>query len=85
MKEETTNQEDNSNPLYGKPWKNEFTATTFEEADNKRNNILKSGKVQVKIRRRSDNTFVVKTRSNIITEKTTSKKKSTAKKKTKEQ
>tara|TARA_Y100000004_G_C8711437_1_gene326080 strand:- start:247 stop:501 length:255 start_codon:yes stop_codon:yes gene_type:complete len=84
MKEETTNQEENSNPLYGKPWKNEFTATTFEEADVKRNNILKSDKVQVKVRRRSDGTFVVKTRDTSLP-KSNSKKKKSAKNKNKEQ
>tara|TARA_B100000131_G_scaffold234690_1_gene226647 strand:- start:712 stop:960 length:249 start_codon:yes stop_codon:yes gene_type:complete len=61
MKEETVTQGDFS-PLYGKPWKNEFVAQSFGKADEKRNNILKSGKVQVKVKRRGDGTFVVKTR-----------------------
>lgn len=80
MKEEN-NQEDSLNPLYGKPWKNEFTATTFEEADSKRNNILKSDKVQVKVRRRSDGTFVVKTRSATVAKSNSKKKKSAKNKK----
>lgn len=76
--------EETLNPLYGKPWKNEFTAPSFEEADSKRNKILKSGKVQVKVRRRSDGTFIVKTRDLEIS-KPTSKKKKSAKNKNKEQ
>ena len=80
MKEEN-NQEDSLNPLYGKPWKNEFTATTSEEADSKRNNILKSDKVQVKVKRRSDGVFVVKTRSATVTKSNSKKKKSAKNKK----
>ena len=80
MKEESTNTEENQNPLYGRPWKNEFTATNFKEADSKRNNILKSGKVQVKVKRRSDGSFVVKTRD-INVSKPNSKKTKSAKNK----
>lgn len=81
MKEETINTEENQNPLYGKPWKNEFTATTFEAADSKRNNILKSGKVQVKVKRRSDGSFVVKTRDTTVPKSSSKKKKSAKNKK----
>ena len=84
MKEEDVKVEENLSPLYGMPWKNEFTAQNFEEADAKRNNILKSAKVQVKVRRRSNGTFVVKTRDTNIA-KPASKKKKSAKNKNKEQ
>lgn len=75
MKEESEVTE-NTNPSYGKPWKNEFTTLSFDKADEKRGNILKSGKVQVKVKRRSDGTFVVKTRNLETTQSATKKSKS---------
>jgi hypothetical protein len=54
--------ESNNNPLFGKPWENAFVYKTFKGADNKRNTILTEGSFQVKVKRRSDGQFVVKTR-----------------------
>ena len=56
--------EENKDPLYGKPWKNLKNCRTYEEAFAEVQQILNRGeKVQTKIKRRSDDTFVVKTRS----------------------
>lgn len=84
MKEGDVKIEETLSPLHGKPWKNEFTAPSFEEADSKRNKILKLGKVQVKVKRRGNGTFVVKTRALEVI-KPPSKKKKSAKNKNKEQ
>jgi len=48
--------------LFGKVWTNAFTYKTFKGADNKRNAILADGNCQVKVKKRSDGKFVVKTR-----------------------
>jgi len=85
MKEDVKIEETLS-PLYGQPWKNEFITPSFDQADEKRNNILKSGKVQVKVKRRSDGTFVVKTRNLKTSQSATKKSKSSkSKNKNKEQ
>jgi len=56
--------EENKNPLYGKPWKISGKYKTYEEAFTEVQQIMNSGqKCQTKIRRKSDDTFVVKTRS----------------------
>jgi len=55
--------EENIDPSFGKSWENAFTYKTFKAADEKRNKILESGKKQVKVKRRSDGAFVVKTRN----------------------
>ena len=47
---------------FGKPWTNAFVYKTFKGADNKRNTILSEGLHQVKVKKRSDGQFVVKTR-----------------------
>ena len=56
--------EENKDPLYGKPWTISRKCRTYEEAFTEVQLIMNSGqKCQTKIRRRADNTFVVKTRS----------------------
>ena len=51
-------------PKQGKPWKISGKYKTYEEAFTEVQFIVNSGqKCQTKIRRRADNTFVVKTRS----------------------
>ena len=72
--------EDTVNPFFGKPWENSFTFKTFKAADNKRNKLLESEDLQVKVKRRTDGVFVVKTRSLIAT--TLSKTKKSKSKKT---
>ena len=58
--------ENNSNPLFGKPWEHAFVYKTFKGADNKRNTILSEGTYQVKVKRRSDGQFIVKTRPLVV-------------------
>ena len=58
--------EENNNPLFGKPWENAFVYKTFKGADNKRNTILSEGTCQVKVKRRSDGQFIVKTRPLVV-------------------
>ena len=67
---------------HGKPWTNSFVCKSFQDADDKRNKILKenSEQFQVKVKRRSDGTFVVKTR-NMSQEKTSTKNKKNKKNK----
>ncbi len=72
--------EDTNNPLFGKPWENSFVYKTFKAADNKRNKLLESDDVQVKVKRRPNGVFVVKTRSSTV--ETTTKKKTARSKKT---
>ena len=56
--------EENKDPLNGKPWTISRKCRTYEEAFTEVQLIMNSGqKCQTKIRRRADNTFVVKTRS----------------------
>lgn len=72
--------EDKNNLLFGKPWTNAFTFKTFKAADNKRNKLLEDEGLQVKVRRRPDGVFVVKTRSTVAeATKKTNKKKSSQK------
>ena len=65
---------------HGKPWSNTFIYKSFQDADDKRNEILKEkpSEVQAKVKRRSDGAFVEKTRSLATT---TPKAKKTRKKK----
>ena len=58
--------EDTVNPLFGKPWENSFTFKTFKAADNKRNKLLETENLQVKVKRRPDGVFVVKTRNSVL-------------------
>ena len=56
--------EENKDPLYGKAWTIFKKCRTYEQAFAEVQQIINSGQnCQTKIRRRSDNTFVVKTRS----------------------
>ena len=56
--------EENIDPLYGKTWTILKKCRTYEQAFAEVQQILNRGdKVQTKIKRRSDDTFVVKTRS----------------------
>ena len=56
--------EENIDPLYGKAWTIFKKCRTYEQAFAEVQQILNRGdKVQTKIKRRSDDTFVVKTRS----------------------
>tara|TARA_R110002074_G_scaffold148580_1_gene300079 strand:+ start:870 stop:1130 length:261 start_codon:yes stop_codon:yes gene_type:complete len=56
--------EENKDPLYGKPWTIFKKCKTYEQAYAEVQQILNSDqKYQTKIRRRADDTFVVKTRS----------------------
>ena len=54
--------ENSNNLLFGKPWKNTFVYKTYKSADDKRNIILSEGSCQVKVKRRADGQFIVKTR-----------------------
>ena len=55
---------DNKESLFGKPWLIRRRCKSFSEADNLRNKILQEEEnIQAKIKRRGDDTFVVKTRS----------------------
>ena len=52
--------------MQGKPWKVEKVFDTFELADKKRQNILKSAEnIQVKVKRMAAGKFAVKTRVNL--------------------
>ena len=56
--------EENKDPLYGKTWTIFKKCRTYEQAFAEVQQIISSGqKCQTKIKRRSDDTFVVKTRS----------------------
>jgi len=46
----------------GKAWKNSRLFTSYEEADQERLKLLTNGSVDVKIKRRSGDKFVVKSR-----------------------
>ena len=54
--------------VHGKPWTNSFVCKSFQDADDKRNQILKENptNLQVKVKRRSGGDFVVKTRSTVV-------------------
>ena len=60
---------------HGKPWSNTFIYESFQDADDKRKQILKEkpDEFQVKVKRRSNGAFVVKTRSLNTSTKTTKK------------
>ena len=53
------------NSLHGKPWAVDSTHGSYEDACKRKELLLKSDGVQVKIRRRSDNSYDVKTRSTL--------------------
>ena len=57
--------------VQGRPWKNAAFCTTFDEADTKRNKLIKEdkeGKFQIKVKKLSDR-FVVKIRNKFVEEK----------------
>ena len=54
--------ENNENPLFGKPWESAFVYKTYKGADSKRHVLLSEGSHQVKVKRYSNDRFVVKTR-----------------------
>ena len=57
--------------VQGRPWKNAAFCTTFDEADKRRNKLIKEdkeGKFQVKVKKLSDR-FVVKIRNKLVEEK----------------
>ena len=57
--------------VQGRPWKNAAFFKTFNEADKRRNKLIKEdkeGKFQVKVKRHSKQ-FVVKTRNKFVEEK----------------
>ncbi len=59
--------EENKDPLYGKPWKNFATCKTYEQAFAEVQQLLNAGqKIQTKIKRKADDTFVVKIRSSEV-------------------
>ena len=59
--------EENKDPLYGKPWKNFATCKTYEQACTEVQQLLNAGrKLQTKIRRKANDTFVVKIRSSEV-------------------
>ena len=61
MGTETVTPSENLKP--GKAWTNHNYYLTYKEADDKRNELLKEAKLQVKVKRRGDGRFVVKTRA----------------------
>lgn len=60
MTTETTVPNEELKP--GKVWTNHNYYLTYKEADDKRNELLQDTKLQVKVKRRGDGRFVVKTR-----------------------
>ena len=54
-----------ANELFGKPWTDVARFDSFEAADQKRNQLLKEENLQVKVRK-TNTSFVVKTRSTIV-------------------
>ena len=54
-----------ANALFGRPWKIVGRFNTFEEADNKRNQLSSEENLQVKVKRQVKG-FVVKTRSTVV-------------------
>jgi hypothetical protein len=57
-----------ANPLFGRPWKIIGRFNTFEEADNKRNQVKSKKNLQVKVKKLKEN-YVVKTRSTMVEKK----------------
>ena len=56
--------EENVDPLYGKPWKNFATCKTYEKASEELQQLMNTSQnIQTKIKRRANETFVVKVRS----------------------
>ena len=60
MGTETTTPSENPKP--GRAWTNHKHYLTYKEADDKRNELIQETKLQVKVKRRGDGRFVVKTR-----------------------
>ena len=54
---------DNKNKLHGKPWTNASTHDNYEAATRCKESLSEDLSLQVKVRRRSDGTYTVKTRS----------------------
>ena len=74
---------ENKNTLHGKPWQTESKHTSYQEADQRRNKLLKKkeDKLQAKVRRYADGSFRVLTRVlGEATNKSKKKKRSTKKK-----
>ena len=54
------------NTIYGKPWDVVSTHSTYEEATQRKESLIENKDLQVRVRRRADGTFTVKSRSSAV-------------------